>query len=314
MFTSVLLIIAGLVLLPLGAEGVVRGGSRLALRVGVTPLVIGLTVVAFGTSSPELAVSAEAALKGGSGIALGNVVGSNIGNICLVLGAAALVRPMKVRLELVRREMPVMIGVSLLLILMLADGRIGRLEGVLLVLGLVAYTVVSYRLARQVADPDSAAEFAEALPVAPGRAFAAVAMIVAGLAALLAGANLLIQGAVAIASALGVSPAVIGLSVVAIGTSLPELATSVMAAARDEPDVAFGNVVGSNIFNILMVVGLAAVIQPLQTDGVRAVDLAVMLAVAVVALPMMRRDWRLSRIEGALLLAGYGVYLATLTR
>jgi cation:H+ antiporter len=221
---------------------------------------------------------------------------------------------MKVRLELVRREMPVMIGVSLLLILMLADGRIGRLEGVLLVLGLVAYTVVSYRLARQVADPDSAAEFAEALPVAPGRAFAAVAMIVAGLAALLAGANLLIQGAVAIASALGVSPAVIGLSVVAIGTSLPELATSVMAAARDEPDVAFGNVVGSNIFNILMVVGLAAVIQPLQTDGVRAVDLAVMLAVAVVALPMMRRDWRLSRIEGALLLAGYGVYLATLTR
>lgn len=309
-----LLIVGGLVLLPLGAEGVVKGSTRLALRAGVTPLVIGLTVVAVGTSSPELFVSAEAALRGGSGIALGNVVGSNISNIALILGVAALVRPMRVRVQLVRREMPVMIGVSLVLVAMLLDGTVSRVEGAILVLGAVVYTLASYRIARRSEDTEGAREFAEALPAAPGRVVSSLLALAGGFAALLVGANLLIRGAVAVAGALGVSETVIGLSVVAIGTSLPELATSVMASARDEPDVAFGNVVGSNVFNILLVVGVAAAIRPLEATGLRPTDLAVMVGAAALVLPLTRQGWSLNRFEGACLLAGYGVYLATLVR
>jgi cation:H+ antiporter len=312
MLSSILLVIAGLVLLPLGAEGVVRGSTGLALRVGVTPLVIGLTVVALGTSSPELVVAVEAAITGNSGIVLGNVIGSNIGNIGLILGVSALVRPMAVRYELVRREVPVMIAVSLVLVAMLLDERITRVEGALLVLGAVAYIVVSYRQTRSAEDPSAAEEFQGAIDRPLQQPLAEAAILMAGLGGLIVGANLLVRGAVAIATTLGISPAVIGLTVVAIGTSLPELAAGVASSARGEPDVAFGNVVGSNIFNVLVVLGVAALIKPVEIGGVRALDVGLMFGASVLILPLMWRGWVLSRWEGALLLGGYVVYIASL--
>lgn len=305
-------IIAGLVLLPLGAEGLVRGSSGLALRMGVTALAIGLTVVAFGTGSPELVLSIEAARAGNSGIALGNVVGSNISNIALVLGLAALVKPMTVRSELVRREVPLMIGVTLFLCVLLLDGRLDRLEGLLLVVGAVAYTVFSFWVAKQGETAPVEDEFDEAITGAARPIWFDALLILAGLAALLAGAQLLLKGAMSVAQAFGISQVVIGLTIVAVGTSLPELATSVTSAVRNEADVAFGNVVGSNVFNILAVLGTAALIRPFQTQGLQTLDLVVMVASAAVLLPLLRRGWVLNRWEGAALLAGYAVYMYSL--
>lgn len=312
MLLSLVYVIVGLALLPLGAEGVVRGSTGLALRIGVTPLAIGLTVVAFGTGSPELVVGIEAARTGNSGIMLGNVVGSNIGNIALVLGVAALVKPMTVRYELVRREMPLMIAVSLLLVAMLLDGGLGRLDGLLLVLGAIVYTVTSYIRARRADNRPVADEFEDAIDRPVKRPLVEAALLLAGLAGLLGGANLLLRGAVDIAGTLGVSQTVIGLTVVAIGTSLPELATSVTSSVRGEADVAFGNVIGSNVFNILAVLGVAALIRPFQMEGLRTLDLAVMVGVSAAMLPLMWRGWVLDRWEGALLLGGYAVYIYSL--
>lgn len=312
MLLSLVYVIVGLALLPLGAEGVVRGSTGLALRIGVTPLAIGLTVVAFGTGSPELVVGIEAARTGNSGIMLGNVVGSNIGNIALVLGVAALVKPMTVRYELVRREMPLMIAVSLLLVAMLLDGGLGRLDGLLLVLGAIVYTVTSYIRARRADNRPVADEFEDAIDRPVKRPLVEAALLLAGLAGLLGGANLLLRGAVDIAGTLGVSQTVIGLTVVAIGTSLPELATSVTSSVRGEADVAFGNVIGSNVFNILAVLGVAALIRPFQMEGLRTLDLAIMVGVSAAMLPLMWRGWVLDRWEGALLLGGYAVYIYSL--
>jgi cation:H+ antiporter len=305
-----LFMLGGLVLLAAGAEGLVRGSSALALRLGVTPLVVGLTVVAFGTGSPELFVSVEAAYRGESGIALGNVVGSNISNVALILGLSALARPMKVRSELIRREVPLMIAVTLLLcLLLLFDGTLGRVEGVILAAGSVAYTAFAYVAARRDRSKTVAEEFKEALTGPRRAAWIDVAFVVAGFALLLVGARLLLIGATVVAEQFGVSQVVIGLTIVAIGTSLPELATSFVASLRGEADVAFGNAIGSNILNILLVLGVAAMIRPIETQGLRPLDLAVLAASAVLLLLLMWRGWVLNRWEGALLLAGYVAYL-----
>ncbi len=305
-------ILIGLVLLVLGAEGLVRGGTGLALRLGVTALVIGLTVVAWGTGSPELVLSIEAARAGNSGLALGNVVGSNISNIALVLGLAALVKPMRARSELIGREVPLMIAVTLLLCAMLLDGGLSRPEGLVLVVGAVVYTVFSYLIARRGESRMVNAEFDAAL-VEPARApWVDAALLAGGLAALLAGASLLLQGATYVASAFGLSQVVIGLTVVAIGTSLPELATSVTAALRGEADVAFGNVVGSNVFNILAVLGTSALIRPFEVQGLRTLDLAVLAGSAILLLPLLWRGSVLNRWEGAGLLAAYAAYVYSL--
>ena len=301
--------LGGLVLLAAGAEGLVRGSSALALRLGVTPLVVGLTVVAFGTGSPELFVSVEAAARGEGGIALGNVIGSNIANVALILGLSALARPMKVRSELIRREVPLMIGVTLLLCLMLLDGTLGRVEGLILAVGSVAYTAFAYAAARRDRSKAVAAEFEDALTEPKRAAWVDVALVVAGFALLLVGARLLLSGATVVAEQFGVSQVVIGLTIVAIGTSLPELATSFVASLRGEADVAFGNAIGSNILNILLVLGVAALIRPVEAQGLRPLDLGVMVASAVLLLPLMWRGWVLNRWEGALLLAGYAAYL-----
>jgi cation:H+ antiporter len=301
--------LGGLVLLATGAEGLVRGSSALALRFGVTPLVVGLTVVAFGTGSPELFVSVQAALKGESGIALGNIVGSNISNVALVLGVSAVVRPMKVRSELIKREVPIMISITVVFCLLLLDGLLSRLEGLLLVVGSIGYTTFAYIAARRDRNASVAEEFKEALAEPRREAWLNVLFVIVGFVLLVAGANLLLMGAVNIAAQFGISEVVIGLTIVAIGTSLPELAASVVASVKREPDVAFGNAIGSNILNILLVVGVAALIRPIETQGLRIFDVAALLASAVILLPLMWRGWVLNRWEGTFLLAAYVAYL-----
>jgi cation:H+ antiporter len=304
--------LGGLLLLSLGAESLVRGSAALALRLGIKPLVVGLTVVAFGTSSPEIVVSLQAAFKGDSALALGNVVGSNISNVALILGLSALVRSLRVQAQIIRREIPLMIFASLLLCLLILGGQLNRLEGLLLVLGSLAYTAFTYSSARKSKDRHVQEEFADALPQPKGKVWAHMIFIFVGLALLIVGANFLVSGAITIAQSFGVSQVVIGLTIVAVGTSLPELATSIAAARKDEGDIVIGKVIGSNVLNILFVLGMAALIAPLQTNDLRVTDLAVMVGSAAIVFPLMRRGFQLTRWEGAVLLAGYIGYLYSL--
>ena len=304
---TLILLAVGLAILVFGAELLVRGASALAASLGISRLVIGLTVVAFGTSAPELAVSVMAAWKGQAGIALGNVVGSNICNVLLILGLSAVVAPLVVARQVVRLEVPIMIGTSLLLILFALDGNLVRWEGGLLFAGVIGYTVWTIRRSRRelrdLAEPDAAA------PPASGRT-RQLAEILGGLALLVLGSKWLVDAAVIIARHLGVSDLVIGLTIIAVGTSLPELATSVLASWRGERDIAVGNVVGSNIFNILAVLGMTALVAPLPVPTVALTfDLPVMLAVAVACLPIFMAGYRINRWEGLLFLGYYGVYL-----
>mgnify|MGYP005841125637 CR=1 FL=1 len=308
----------GLVLLVGGAELLVRGAAALALAAGISPLVIGLTVVAYGTSAPELAVTVLSAWDGQADIALGNVVGSNIFNVLVILGLTSVVAPVAVASQLVRREVPIMVGVSLLALVMALDGRVGRIDGVLLATGIVAYTVLSIRLGRR-ETREVQGEYAQALapchaPRTAGQLAWDVALVVLGLVVLMAGSKMLVYGAVTIARALGVGELLIGLTIVAAGTSLPELATSVVAALRGQRDIAVGNVVGSSICNILGILGVAAMLRPVAvSEAMLALDLPFMVAVAVACLPIFYTGNRIARWEGALFLAyyvAYTVYLA----
>jgi cation:H+ antiporter len=311
---SLVWLIAGLALLFAGAELLVRGASRLALGLGISPLVVGLTVVAFGTSTPELAVSVRAALDGASGadLAVGNVVGSNTANVLLILGLSAVIAPLAISSQLVRLDVPIMVGCSLLLLGLAADGAVGRTEGALLLAAIVAYTGFAIVQSRREAAGSGAA------PGGPrgGRWLLAQAgLVLAGLVGLMVGARWLVGGATALAQALGVGELVIGLTVVAVGTSLPELATSALAAWRGERDIAVGNVVGSNIFNILCVLGTSALVAPgalAVSDQARTFDLPVMLAAAALCAPIFFTGSRMSRLEGVAFLAFYGIYLAFL--
>ena len=312
MLTIIGLILLGLVLLCAGAEGLVRGSASLALRAGVTPLVVGLTVVAFGTSSPEMVVSTKAAYLGQGSIALGNVVGSNIFNIAVILGLSALVRPVKVNIQLIRFDMPVMIGVSLLAFGLLRDGQLTRPEGALLFAGVAVYTITVVRMARRQHTEAVDREFADGTPKANRSVLLDVTYVLGGLALLIFGARFFVLGAVDLARWLGVSEAVIGLTIVAAGTSMPELATSMVAAFRKQEDIAIGNIVGSNIFNILAILGVSGLIHPFAAEGVKPTDFAFMIGTSIILLPLMRWGLRLNRYEGLLFLALYGAYLAVL--
>ena len=314
--------VLGLVALVLGAELLVRGASKLALSFGISSLVVGLTVVAFGTSAPEMAVSVQSAWSGRVDIALGNVVGSNIFNVLVILGLSALVTPLVVHQQVIRQEVPVMIGVSLLLWALVLDGGISRWEGFLLAALVLGYTVLLIRQSRRETARVQAEVEAEYDEAFDGRAQGwdshwgvQALLILAGLALLVTGAHWLVEAAVGFARALGVSELVIGLTIVAAGTSLPEVATSVMAALRGERDIAVGNVVGSNIFNILAVLGLSASVAPADlavAPAMLAFDLPIMVAVAVACLPVFFTGARVNRGEGALFLmlyAAYTVYL-----
>ena len=312
MLTIIGLILLGLVLLCAGAEGLVRGSASLALRAGVTPLVVGLTVVAFGTSSPEMVVSTKAAYLGQGSIALGNVVGSNIFNIAVILGLSALVRPVKVNIQLIRFDMPVMIGVSLLAFGLLRDGQLTRPEGALLFAGVAVYTITVVRMARRQHTEAVDREFADGTPKANRSVLLDVTYVLGGLALLIFGARFFVLGAVDLARWLGVSEAVIGLTIVAAGTSMPELATSMVAAFRKQEDIAIGNIVGSNIFNILAILGAAGLVRPFTSGGVQPMDFYFMLGTSALLLPLMRWGMKLTRYDGLLFLALYAAYLAVL--
>lgn len=308
------MLVAGLVLLYFGAEWLVRGSSRLALRAGVAPLVVGLTIVAFGTSAPEMVVSTKAAYTGQGGIAIGNVIGSNIFNIAVILGLSAVIRPLVVQSQLVRFDMPVMIGVSLVCWWLFSDGTLARWEAGLLFAGIVGYTGWNIVMARREKAPVVLDEFAAAAPAGAkeGSTGKDLLLILGGLVLLVAGSRFLVDAAIQMARIWGVSEAVIGLTIVAAGTSLPELATSVIAAFRKQDDIAIGNVVGSNVFNILGILGVSGLVQPLDATGISKMDFSVMLLLAVILWPLMQTGMRINRMEGALLMAGYGAYLAWL--
>lgn len=312
---ELLLFLLGLVLLVVGAEALVRGASRLALSVGISPLVVGLTVVAFGTSAPELAVSLQSAVSGRADLALGNVVGSNIFNVLFILGISALIVPLLVARQVVRQEVPVMIGVSLLLLALALDGSIGRGDGILLAGLLLAYTAFLVRQSRR-QERSGDVGLADGAPASIPRwerhPAAQVLLIAAGLGSLVLGATWLVDAAVAFAQYLGVSELVIGLTIVAAGTSLPEVATSIVAALRGQRDMAVGNVVGSNVFNILGVLGLSAIASPAGiavAPSVLAFDLPVMIAVAVACLPIFFTGNLIARWEGVLFLGLYAAYM-----
>jgi len=307
-------LLAGLALLYFGAEGLVRGSASLALRLGLSPLVVGLTVVAFGTSSPELMVSLRAALAGQGDISVGNVVGSNICNVGLILGLCALITPIATNSQIVHLDIPIMLGITALALALMADGHLGRTEGVIFVAILVAYLVFSIRLARRQPADTLGAEFGEEVKISKRGLAVDILMVVGGLVLLVFGARFLVDGAVIIARTFGWTEALIGLTIVAIGTSLPELATSLLAAVKKESDIAVGNIVGSNIFNLVGILGVTAVVHPLQATGISAADLAVMAGFSLLLWPMAYYQQRITRPEGAFLLAGYLAYVFWLVR
>ncbi|HEX5829096.1 MAG TPA: calcium/sodium antiporter [Candidatus Limnocylindrales bacterium] len=308
------LFVVGLVLLVAGGEALVRGAAGLASAAGISPIVIGLTVVAFGTSSPELAVSIGSAFTGETDIVVGNIVGSNIYNVLLILGLSAVIMPLTVGRQLVRRDVPLMVLASLGVLLFALDGSIGRLDGLILVAGLVTWTAWSVIAARAETPAESRKAEEEIRSLSSSSRLRQVGLILLGLVMLVIGARWLVDGAVAVATAVGLPPLVIGLTVVAVGTSLPELATSVIATIRGQRDLAVGNIVGSNLFNLLGVLGFTAVIAgdvPVP-PGALSFDLPVMVAVAIACLPIFFTGYRIGRAEGALFLAyavGYTVYL-----
>ena len=315
LFIDLLFLIAGLFLLIGGAEALVRGASKLAAACGISPLVIGLTVVAFGTSAPEMAVSTVSVWTGQSNIALGNVVGSNICNILLILGLSALVAPLTVSQRLVKLDVPLMIAASFGVLLFSLDGAISRAEGGLLFAGVIVYTVCMIRQSRRDSAAETAGNGLQENREKPS--FKDFLLLPAGLGLLVLGSKWLVNGAVAVAVRLGVSDLVIGLTVVAVGTSLPELATSVVASVRGERDIAVGNVVGSNLFNLLAVLGMAGLVSSGSGIAVPPAalrfDLPVMIATAVACLPVFFTGCRISRWEGGVFLAYYIAYTAYLT-
>jgi cation:H+ antiporter len=304
----------GVVMLVLGGDAFVRGSVAVAQRMGVSPLLIGLTLVGFGTSAPELVTSVQAALQGSPGIAVGNVVGSNIANVLLILGAAALIRPIRTTPAAFKRDGSVVVLAALACAGVVLTGEAGRLVGAAFVMALALYVGLTYRHERRVPDASAALHADEAaLSARPMRVWAAAVLTVGGLVLVLLGANRLVAGAVELARTAGLSEAVVGLTVVAIGTSLPELVTGVMAAIRGQADVAFGNVVGSNIMNVLGILGATALVQPLTVPAeIAAVDIWVMLAATGLLVAVAVTGSRISRREGGAMLALYAGYVAWL--
>jgi cation:H+ antiporter len=313
-FTVILLLLAGLVLLVVGAELLVRGASDVATRFGISPLIVGLTIVAYGTSSPEMAVSIQSGLAGNADIALGNVVGSNIFNVLMILGIAALIAPMMVANQLIRIDVPIRIGVSVLALVFGVDGKISRVDGIILFILAILYTAFQIYEGRK-QSVASALQNSEngnfKQRITPQRLLINIGLILVGLVLLVLGSQFLINSSITIARVLGVSDLVIGLTIVAAGTSLPELASSVVASFKGEQDIAVGNVVGSNIFNILAVLGLSAAVSANGinvSEGTLSFDIPVMIAVAIACLPIFSSGQSISRWEGVLFLFYYVVY------
>jgi cation:H+ antiporter len=316
MTITVLYFIAGLIILIFGADWLVRGASRLAASFGMSPLVIGLTIVAVGTASPEIAVSLQAASNGQGDLTLGNILGSNIFNILFILGIVSIVAPIRIAEQLIRKDAPIMVGVSVLVFALAFDGSISALDGGILLILLAAYIYFALRESRaesKKVQDEYAEEFSQKEPRTLKSLTINLALIVAGLGLLVLGSNWLVDSAVVIAKSLGVSELIIGLTIVAVGTSLPEVATSVVAALKKESDIAVGNVVGSNIFNLLGVLGAGALFAPSAisvAERVLQFDFVMMVFVALIALPIFIIDHRITRFEGVLLFVYYVLYVS----
>ncbi len=315
MFIQILILALGVAILAVGADFFVKGASSVAERFGISQFVIGLVIVGFGTSTPELAVNIGAAIDGNTDIAIGNVVGSNIANVGIILALAALVAPLAVQLRMVRVELPIVIGVSLLLWALASMGQLVRWEGLVMLAGFGVFMAYLVKTSRD--EPKTVqVEFEEENPKTHrGMAWTA-GLIVLGLVGLMGGAHLCVGAAVSLAKMWGMSELVIGLTIVAVGTSLPELASSVMAAWRGHADIAIGNVLGSNIYNVLCVLGITSVITPLPTTAptLMWLDIPVMIAFSVILVPMMLIGLKITRWNGALLLLGYVAYVAYLLK
>ena len=319
---TTIFLILGLIVLAVGAEMLVRGGSKLAAVMGISPLVIGLTIVAYGTSSPEMFVSIQAAVLQQADIAVGNIVGSNIFNVLFILGICALFAPLPVTKKLIKTDVPIMIGASLALFLVTLDGNISRWDGLLFLAGIVVYTFSAFFLSRR-ENKKIKAEYEKEFGLKKDNSLDLrnvlkyILLIVSGLVFLVVGARWLVDSAVVIAKQLGVSELIIGLTLVAAGTSLPELATSIVATLRKERDIAIGNVVGSNIFNILGILGVSSLVSkngiPVSY-GLIHFNIPVMVAVAAACLPIFLTRHLISRWEGALFLGCYIVYIIYLVR
>jgi cation:H+ antiporter len=304
-----LYIVGGLVLLYFGADWLVQGAITLALHLGLSPLIVGLTVVALGTSVPEALVSVQAAIGNQGGLAIGNVVGSNILNIALILGLSALISPLKVDSHLVKADVPLLAGATFMLIVLLEDFHISRMEGAFLLLCIVGYVVGNIMTVKRTSPDKDKIEGME-VPDDPGKTlWRDIGLLIVGIITLGFGANFLVTGAVDLARIWGLSEALIGLTIVSIGTGTPELATALMAAYRKNSDLAIGNAVGSNLFNIMFVLGLAGLVAPLDATGINSSDLYVMLAVTLLLLPTVWTGRVLDRKEGFLFLAIYVAYL-----
>ena len=310
MILSTLQIVFGLLFLFFGAEGLVRASSSLAKRFGVSPLIIGLTIVALGTSTPELIVSVKAALAGQPALSVGNVVGSNIFNIAVILGIASIISPLRVDVKLLKTDTPIMIVVSCLFAILFIDHRISRFEGSFFIVLVIIYTALNFILAKKSGKQDEKKMAEETSEIKLFKTiYVDLAVLAAGLFILFTGANWFIAGSVQIARAFGISEAVIGLTLVSVGTSLPELATSVVAAIRKNADIAIGNIVGSNLMNILCILGISATITPIYALDILIFDIGAMLFFAFLLLPFIRTGYRLERWEGAILFSGYMAYL-----
>ena len=304
-----LYITGGLVLLYFGADWLVQGAVTLALHLGLSPLIVGLTVVALGTSVPEALVSVQAAIGHQGGIALGNVIGSNILNIALILGLSSLILPLKVDSHIVKADVPLLTGATFMLVVLLEDFHISRMEGAFLLLCIVFYVTGNIMTVKRTSPEEDKIEGME-IPEDPGKTlWRDVGFLILGIVTLGFGANFLVTGAVDLARILGLSEALIGLTIVSIGTGTPELATALMATFRKTPDLAIGNAVGSNIFNIMFVLGIAGLVAPLDGKGISSVDLYVMLGVTILLLPTVWTGRILDRKEGFLFLAIYVGYL-----
>jgi len=317
MTLTIILLIAGLALLVFSADWLVQGAAKIAAALGISPLIVGLTVVAFGTSAPELAVSVMSAFEGQADLAVGNVVGSNIFNILVILGISALIIPLSVNQQLIRFDVPVMIFLSLLFFGLAYDGGLSRLDGIILFALALAYTGFLIRQSKKESNSAVLTEYEQEYGKVAGNPqwLRNLSLIVLGIGGLVLGSKWLVDGAVEIARYFGVSELIIGLTIVSVGTSLPEVATSVVAALKGERDIAVGNVVGSNIFNIVTVLGLSSIVAPsgiaVSRDAL-AFDIPVMIAVALVALPIFFYGYRIGRRGGLFFLAFYGAYIAHL--
>lgn len=312
MITSVTLLILSLFALYIGAGWLVKGSSEIALKANISNLVIGLTIVAFGTSAPELVVSLNASLSGQGDIAIGNIVGSNIFNIALILGISAAIYPLQAKRQLTRLDIPILIAATIAITILFWDGKLGRVEGIFFLVGIIAYTLFSLYYSRK--HEKKVEEQSGELEKQPDPWYKDVLYILGGLAILIFASNLLVDNAVSIAQELGVSEAVIGLTIVAAGTSMPELATSVVSALKKNPDIAIGNIVGSNLFNILAIAGTSSVVHPIVSDNINFIDLLVMLGLTLLLLPLAKSGQKISRAEGWLLILIYVGYLGWLLK